>query len=281
MLNGLFLFHIHILFALDKWRKENSNEVNNWLNIIGEFESLNSFANLAFNNREYCYPEILEEEIVTASQMGHTQIEKEKNISNDISFKQEKFIVLTGSNMSGKSTFLRTLGINIVLARAGSVVCAKNFALFPFDLYVSMRITDSLQDSELFFYAELKKLQQIIQHLEAKNKTFVMLDKILRGTNSNDKHRGIVGLIRKLAANNACGIMATHDLTVADLLAEYPGYMSNKCFESEIINGELVFDYKLKEGVCTKLNASFFNEENGRDRLTGFQLSHFYPHSLH
>lgn len=130
LLNGLFLFHIHILFSLDKWRKKNSNEVNNWLNIIGEFESLNSFANLAFNNREYCYPEILEEEIVTASQMGHPLIRKEKSVSNDISFQQEKFIVLTGSNMSGKSTFLRTLGINIVLARAGSVVCAKSLACF-------------------------------------------------------------------------------------------------------------------------------------------------------
>lgn len=130
-------------------------------------------------------------------------------------------------------------------------------------MYVSMRITDSLQDSESFFYAELKKLQQIIQHLEARNKTFVMLDEILRGTNSNDKHRGTIGLIRKLAANNACGIMATHDLTVADLSAEYPGYMNNKCFESEIINGELVFDYKLKEGVCTKLNASFLMKKMG------------------
>ena len=263
LLNGLFLFHIHILFALDKWKKKNRDEVMNWLNIIGEFESLNCFANLAFNNPEYCYPELSNEEIISATQMAHPLIRKEKNVSNDISFQQEKFIVLTGSNMSGKSTFLRTLGINLVLARAGSVVCAKSFALFPFDLHVSMRITDSLQDSESFFYAELKRLQEIIHHLEAKNKTFVMLDEILRGTNSNDKHSGTIGLIRKLAANNTCGIIATHDLTVADLSAEYPGYMGNKCFESEIINGELVFDYKLKEGVCTKLNASFLMKKMG------------------
>jgi MutS domain V/MutS domain III len=263
LLNGFCLFHIHILFALDKWKKKNSGKVMDWLHIIGEFESLNSFANLAFNNREYCYPEISKEELVTASQMAHPLIRKEKSVSNDISFQQEKFIVLTGSNMSGKSTFLRTLGINLVLARAGSTVCAKSFTLFPFDLYVSMRITDSLQDSESFFYAELKRLQEIIHHLQAKNKTFVMLDEILRGTNSNDKHSGTVGLIRKLAANNACGIIATHDLTVADLSAEYPDYMGNKCFESEIINGELVFDYKLKEGVCTKLNASFLMKKMG------------------
>jgi ABC-type multidrug transport system fused ATPase/permease subunit len=263
ILNGLSLFHIHILFALDKWKKKNDKDVMSWLQIIGEFESLNSFANLAFNNPDYYYPDISQEEIVSAAQMGHPLIRKEKSVTNDISFQQEKFIVLTGSNMSGKSTFLRTLGINLVLARAGSIVCAKNFALFPFALYVSMRITDSLQDSESFFYAELKRLQEIIQHLQAKNKTFVMLDEILRGTNSNDKHGGTVGLIRKLAANHACGIIATHDLTVADLSAEYPSYMGNKCFESEIINGELVFDYKLKEGVCTKLNASFLMKKMG------------------
>lgn len=263
LLNGFCLFHIHILYSLDKWKKKNSEKVMDWLHIIGEFELLNSFANLAFNNREYCYPGISKEELVTASQMAHPLIRKEKSVSNDISFQQEKFIVLTGSNMSGKSTFLRTLGINLVLARAGSVVCAKSFTLFPFDLYVSMRITDSLQDSESFFYAELKRLQEIIHHLQAKNKTFVMLDEILRGTNSNDKHSGTVGLIRKLAANDACGIIATHDLTVADLSAEYPAYMGNKCFESEIINGELVFDYKLKEGVCTKLNASFLMKKMG------------------
>ncbi|MES1214708.1 MAG: DNA mismatch repair protein MutS [Bacteroidota bacterium] len=263
LLNGLCLFHIHILFALDKWKKKNDAEVMNWLNIIGEFESLNCFANLGFNNPGYCYPEITNEEIITASQMAHPLIRKEKSISNDISFKQEKFIVLTGSNMSGKSTFLRTLGINLVLARAGSVVCAKSFTLFPFDLYVSMRITDSLQDSESFFYAELKRLQEIIQHLEAKNKTFVMLDEILRGTNSNDKHSGTIGLIRKLVASKACGIIATHDLTVAELSSEHPGYMGNKCFESEIINNELTFDYKLKDGVCTKLNASFLMKKMG------------------
>jgi ABC-type multidrug transport system fused ATPase/permease subunit len=263
LLNGFFLFHLHILFALDKWKNKNGEEVINWLNTIGDFESLNCFANLAFNNPGYCYPEISPEKTIIASQMGHLLIRKEKTVSNDISFQQEKFIVLTGSNMSGKSTFLRTLGINLVLSRAGSVVCAKNFTLFPFDLYVSMRITDSLQDSESFFYAELKRLQEIIRHLQAKNKIFVMLDEILRGTNSNDKHSGTIGLIRKLVVNKACGIIATHDLTVADLSAEYPGYMGNKCFESEIINGELVFNYKLQEGVCTTLNASFLMKKMG------------------
>jgi ABC-type multidrug transport system fused ATPase/permease subunit len=263
LLNGLSLFHIHILFALDKWKKKNDEHVMKWLQTIGEFESLNSFANLAFNNPSYCYPEILNDETIATTQMTHPLIRKERGVSNDISFQQQKFIVLTGSNMSGKSTFLRTLGINIVLAKTGSVVCAKTFSLFPFDLYVSMRITDSLQDSESFFYAELKRLRAIIQHMEEKNKTFVMLDEILRGTNSNDKHNGTVGLIRKLVTNKACGIIATHDLTIADLSSAYAGYVGNKCFESEIIDGELVFDYKLKDGVCTRLNATFLMKKMG------------------
>ena len=165
--------------------------------------------------------------------------------------------------MSGKSTFLRTLGINLVLARTGSVVCAQTFTLFPYDLHVSMRITDSLQDSESLFYAELKRLHSIIEHLHSDRKTFVILDEILRGTNSNDKHNGTVGLIRKLATYNTCGIIATHDLTIADMSAQYPAYMGNKCFESIIINDELLFDYKLKEGVCSKLNASFLMKRMG------------------
>ncbi|MBL7745712.1 MAG: DNA mismatch repair protein MutS [Chitinophagaceae bacterium] len=262
-LNGLFLFHVHILFALDQWKKKHAGKIMDWLHVIGEFEALHCFANLAFNNKDFCFPQLSNEEGLSATGMGHPLIRREKRICNDVSFQQEKFIVLTGSNMSGKSTFLRTLGINLVLARTGSVVCAKNFALYPYELHVSMRITDSLQDSESFFYAELKRLQAIIEHLKSDRKTFVILDEILRGTNSNDKHNGTIGLIRKLAAYECCGIIATHDLTIADMSAAYPGYMGNKCFESVIANDELIFDYKLKEGVCSKLNASFLMKRMG------------------
>ncbi|MEI9808467.1 MAG: DNA mismatch repair protein MutS [Bacteroidota bacterium] len=263
LLNGLFIFHVHILFALDKWKTKHAGAVMNWLEVIGQFESLNSFANMAFNNSEFCYPQLSAKEELQATGMGHPLIRSRKRVSNDISFQPEKFVVLTGSNMSGKSTFLRTLGINLVLARTGSAVCASSFTLFPYDLHVSMRITDSLQDSESLFYAELKRLHSIIEHLHSDRKTFIILDEILRGTNSNDKHNGTVGLIRKLANYQACGIIATHDLTVADMSAQYPGYMGNKCFESVIINDELLFDYKLKDGVCSKLNASFLMKRMG------------------
>lgn len=257
LLNGLFLFHIHVLHSLEKWKRKNGGKIMNWLHWLGEAEALNSFANFSYNNSSFCWPSVSETETVEAGEMGHPLIRAGKRIDNSISFREQRFVILTGSNMSGKSTFLRTLGINLVLARAGSAVCAKEFRFYPYDVEVSMRITDSLQDSESFFYAELKRLQQIIHRLQDGHKTFVILDEILRGTNSNDKHSGTIGLIRKMVSGNACGIIATHDLTVSKLAEEYPGYISNKCFESQIINDELLFDYKLGDGICSTLSASF------------------------
>ena len=257
LLNGFFLFHVHILFYLEKWKKEHGYQIMEWLRLLGEAESLNSFANLSFNNPSFCYPAISKNEMLIADAMGHPLIRPGKRVNNSISFSDQKFVILTGSNMSGKSTFLRTLGINLILARAGSVVCAEQFIFYPFDVHVSMRISDSLQDSESFFYAELKRLQYIIHQLQEGKKIFVILDEILRGTNSNDKHSGTVGLIRKLADIKASGIIATHDLTVSKLVEEYPAYIGNKCFESRIINDELLFDYILRDGVCTTLSASF------------------------
>jgi hypothetical protein len=263
LLNGLFLFHIHVLYALEKWKQQNGNKVMDWLQWLGETEALSSFANLSFNNSAFCYPVVTGKETLRADEMGHLLIRPSKRITNSISFNEQPFIILTGSNMSGKSTFLRTLGLNLVLARAGSVVCAKQFEFYPYDVEVSMRITDSLQDSESFFYAELKRLQHIIQQLQSGHKTFIILDEILRGTNSNDKHNGTVGLIRKLVAAHACGIIATHDLTVSNLSQEYPNHVGTKCFESQIINDELIFDYKLGDGVCSTLSASFLMKKMG------------------
>lgn len=263
LLNGMFLFHIHVLFFLEKWKKENGSKILAWLKLLGEAEALSSLANLSYNNPSFCWPVITEKESLSTEEMGHLLIRASKRVTNSISFNEQPFVILTGSNMSGKSTFLRTLGLNLVLARAASSVCASRFEFYPYDVQVSMRISDSLQDSESFFYAELKRLQQIIQQLQSGHKTFVILDEILRGTNSNDKHNGTVGLIRKMVAAHACGIIATHDLTVSRLAEEYPSHVSNKCFESQIIKDELIFDYKLGNGVCSTLSASFLMKKMG------------------
>lgn len=261
--NGLFLFHIHILFQLDEWKKKFGEHITDWLIAIGEAEALSSYATLGFNNPDFCFPTTSKEESVSTVSMGHPLIRQVKRVTNSISFNEKKFIILTGSNMSGKSTFLRTLGVNLVLANAGSPVCASEFNFYPFEVYVSMRITDSLQENESFFYAELKRLHTIIQQINSGIKTFILLDEILRGTNSNDKSNGTIGLIKKMVAGKALGIIATHDLTVGNLTNEYPDYLSNKCFESAIINDELNFDYKIKEGVCNKLSASFLMKKMG------------------
>ncbi|MBZ4188549.1 MutS-related protein [Niabella beijingensis] len=263
LLNGLFLFHIHILYRLGTWKKQHGAHIHTWLEILGQFEALGSLGNFSFNNPDNCFPGVSSQPTLAATSLGHPLIRAEKRICNDVDFRQQKFIILTGSNMSGKSTFLRTVGMNLVLARCGAAVTASRFVFYPFDVYVSMRITDSLQESESFFYAELKRLQTIVQHLEKGNSTFVILDEILRGTNSNDKRNGTIGLIRKMAGFDTFGIIATHDVVVADLIQDYPRYISNKAFESEIINDELIFDYKLKDGVCTKLSASYLMKKLG------------------
>ncbi len=262
-LNGSALFHLRVFRQIEKWKAQHRPLFRQWLHVLGEAEALNSMAGFAFNNPDFIVPQLSSTEQLVAAEVAHPLIAADKRVANTLQLQQEKFIILTGSNMSGKSTFLRTLALNLMLARAGSVVCARSFSFYPFDIFVSMRIHDSLLNNESFFYAELKRLHNIIEYVQAGHKTFILLDEILRGTNSNDKHRGTVGLIQKLAAMEVCGLIATHDVTVGELTAQYPSYMANKCFEAQIINDELLFDYKLKEGVCSKLSASFLMQQMG------------------
>ncbi len=257
LMNGLFQYHLHALFTLEKWKIENKKAVFEWFETIGTFEALSSIANFAYNNPDFIFPEITTEAKMVSKEVGHPLIRREKRICNDVRFDKTKFIVLTGSNMSGKSTFLRTLGVNLILTKIGSPVCAERFECYPFDVCVSMRIDDSLQNSESLFFAELKRLKSIIETLDKPHKTFIILDEILRGTNSNDKRAGTQGLIHRLIAKNAVGIIATHDLVIGDMKADYPDYLSNQCFEATITDDVLHFDYKLREGVCQQMSAAF------------------------
>jgi len=263
LMNGFFLYHVHTLLSLEKWKKESGKYILNWFEVISEFDALNSIANYYYNNADFTFPKVSTEETLEIEQLGHPLISAKKRISNDLNLKDNKFIILTGSNMAGKSTFLRTVGINLILARMGAPVCASKFVFYPFDVFATMRINDSLQDNESFFYAELKRLQQIVEHLKKGKKTFVLLDEILRGTNSNDKREGTRGFIKKMAELKTLGVIATHDLTISQMEQEYPGYLVNKCFEVEIINDELYFDYKLKNGVCQKMSAAFLMKKLG------------------
>jgi len=261
LLNGLMLYHFHELKNLLKWKKEHSAAIILWLDIIAEIEALNSFANLHYNNPDFTFPLLNDENKIEFKNLAHPLLKKEGRIGNNINFDPD-FMILTGSNMSGKSTFLRCLGINMILAGAGAPVCAEEANINPLPVLVSMRLSDSLSDSESYFFAEVKRLRFITDELK-KNKAFVLLDEILRGTNSEDKRTGTIKVIKRMIVLNAVGAIATHDIEVCNLTDEYPEKLINRCFEAQIENNELYFDYCLRDGICKNKSATFLMEKMG------------------
>lgn len=254
-LNGTIQFHVHIFRQLVKWKKNHRESIGQWIEQIAEVESILSFSNFQVNNPEYCFPDLSGEQI-SFEELGHPLISKEKRVCNSISFEQERFVILTGSNMSGKSTFLRTLGIGVILSNAGSVVPAKSASFYPIPLLVSMRLSDSLEESTSYFFSEVKRLKLIIDNLN-QGPAFVLLDEILRGTNSDDKQNGTIGIVQQMVRLNAIGMIATHDLEVCETTNSHPAYLKNKCFEVEIRDNDLFFDYKLRDGICQNKSATF------------------------
>ena len=262
LFNGTFLFNLHVLKALLKWKENYSAELAKWIEIIGEFETLNSFANLAYNNPDFAFPEINSEYKIGFKNLSHPLLNPASRVGNDTHFYPQSFMILTGSNMSGKSTFLRSLGINMVLGGIGSVVCASEANIHPLPVLVSMRLSDSLADSESYFFAEIKRLKQIMDALED-TPAFVLLDEILRGTNSDDKRNGTIEVVKKVISKKAIGAIATHDIEVCLTTNEYPEILTNQCFEVEIRDNDLHFDYKLRNGICKNKSATFLMQKIG------------------
>lgn len=260
LFNGTFLFNLHVLRALLKWKEDYASEMNHWVSIIGEIEALNSLANLAYNNDDFVFPEINSEYKIEFKNLSHTLLNPATRIGNDTQFHPQSFVILTGSNMSGKSTFLRSLGINMVLSGIGSVICASKAKVHPLPVLVSMRLSDSLSDSESYFFAEIKRLKQIMDALE-NQPAFVLLDEILRGTNSDDKRNGTIEVVKKIISKKAIGAIATHDIEVCLTTNEYPEILTNQCFEVEIQNNDLHFDYKLRNGICRNKSATFLMQK--------------------
>lgn len=253
--------------ALEKWKKQNHSNVINWFTALGEFEALNSLAILSFNHPGWCFPEIKDEHFyIEGKNIGHPLIENEKCVTNQIHInKTGKLMLVTGSNMAGKSTYLRSIGINTVMAMAGAPVCASSFSISPVQVISSMRITDNLEESTSTFYAELKKLKTVIDKVNDNEKVFILLDEILRGTNSFDRHTGSAALIKQLIKHQAVGIIATHDIELAALKNEFPANILNYHFDVQVSNDELYFDYKLKDGICNSMNASILMKKIGID----------------
>lgn len=260
--NGFFLRDLWVVRKIDKWIALHGTKVEEWFKVVAEFDALNSFANFAFNHPNYVYPEVLsDEKQLDAIQLGHPLLKSDGRIDNDFKMLNQQFFIITGANMAGKSTFLRTVGLSVVMANCGLPVCAKSFRYSPIKLITSMRTTDSLSENESYFFSELKRLKRIIDTIE-QEEHFIILDEILKGTNSLDKAKGSQQFVEKLVRTKSTGIIATHDLSLCELEAQLPE-VKNYYFDAEIVNDELYFDYRLKTGVCQNMNASFLLKKMG------------------
>jgi len=263
-LNTLLFWDIHQVNKLEKWKSTNKN-ISKWFHSVGEFETLSSFSNFYFNNPNWCFPKIIENHFFfDAKNLGHPLIVTKDRVCNNLSINGKgKILLISGSNMSGKSTFLRTIGVNFILAMAGSCVCATEFVFSPIRILSSMRINDSLKNNTSTFFAELKKLELIIKMVEKKEKVFLLLDEILKGTNSIDRNIGSSALIKQFILKETVGIIATHDLALTEMSKEFPSNIENYNFDIKINNEDLYFDYLLNKGVCTSLNASILMKKMG------------------
>lgn len=264
-LNAFLLWDLQQVLLLEKWKVTNKQQVTKWYEGLAAFESLATLGNLSFNHPNWCFPILAGDKgTFTAKEMGHPLIPVDKIVNNDFSADGiGKINLITGSNMAGKSTFLRSIGVNTVLSMAGAPVCAEQLTLHPTRIISTMRVNDNLEESTSTFYAELKKLKTIIEAVNNGENVFLLLDEILRGTNSLDRHTGSEALLKQLIKHNAVGLLATHDLELAKLIDQYPSNITNYHFDVQVNNEELYFDYKLKRGICQSMNASLLMKKIG------------------
>jgi ABC-type multidrug transport system fused ATPase/permease subunit len=264
ILNATLMWDLYSMIRLEMWKRKYGSNLNKWIKVIAEFDLLSSVANFKYNNPDFIYPGISDKTIFSSLDLGHPLIPYKKRVPNDFSLnKSGEMVIITGANMAGKSTFLRTIGINIILAMNGMPVCASDFKFKLTDIFSGMRTADSLNENESYFYAELKRLKYIIEKLKQKKQSFILLDEILKGTNSVDKAKGSWKFVEHLTELKATGVIATHDLTLCDLETKYPENIINKCFEVQIDKNKIKFDYKLHSGVTQNMNASLLMQQMG------------------
>ncbi len=257
LFNNMFFWDLHCVYRIEKWKRRAGPVIHKWFDVIGNFETLSSFANTLYNNPDWTMPEVTGAEFqLEARSIGHPLIPRAENVRNDVNMQNKgNVLIVTGPNMSGKTTFLKTLGVNIVLAMAGGPVCAKKFVLSPLKLYTSMKVTDSLDKKLSLFYAELQRLKMIMDAILDEEPVFFLIDEMLKGTNESDRQKGAIALIKQLVGKKADGILATHDLELTKLEKDHIEAISNYHFDGYIEGDKLFFDYKLKTGVCRSSNA--------------------------
>lgn len=286
LFNNIFMWDFHCVYRLEKWRRHNAHNVPQWFEVIGKFEALSSFGSVHFNNPAWVMPEVVEQSfLLEAEALGHPLIPTAERVCNDMQVTEKRgqgkvrngnLMVVTGPNMAGKSTFLRTVGVNIVLALAGGPVCAKRFSLSRIKLFSSMQSSDSLDKHLSLFYAELQRLKMILDGLDRNEPVFFLIDEMLKGTNALDRQKGAVAMLKQLIRSRANGISATHDLKLTTLEDpnewkktgdEFPKdvHITNYHFDGYVEGDKLLFDYKLKPGVCRSFNALALMRKMGID----------------
>lgn len=265
VLNVLLLWDIRQMRRLEEWQSKHRSHPHVWFNILAETDALTGMAAFAYSNPEFIFPTINTSCFgIKAVDSGHPLIPADDRVNNNINLNGSgSFNIITGANMAGKSTYLRTIGVNLILALNGCPVCASSFECYPAGVFTSLRTTDSLSASQSYFFAELLRLKELIDRLKSGEQLYILLDEILKGTNSADKQAGSKALLTQLIQMNASGFIATHDLELGKLADVFPGLLVNNSFEAEIINDTLHFDYKLKPGIARNMNATFLMRKMG------------------
>jgi DNA mismatch repair ATPase MutS len=256
VVNLFLLWDVHCVLALEAWQERAGRFVREWLDVVGEAEALSSLAGLAHDEPDFCFPELSESTCFLAQELGHLLIERGARVTNGVELPEAgTALLVTGSNMSGKSTMLRSMGLANVLAFAGGPVCAKRLVLGELNLVTSIRISDSLASGVSHFYAELNKLKSVVDATAGKKAVFFLLDEILHGTNSLERQIGARWVIGELIKRGALGAVSTHDMGLAELEPELMKRVTLIHFRESVQNDEMSFDYKAHPGPVQAGNA--------------------------
>jgi hypothetical protein len=253
---AMLLWTTHVAIAIEQWRIRSGRRAGEWIEAVGEIEALASLASFAFEHPTFAVPEIVPgAPLFEATALGHPLIPADRRVTNDITLGDPlQLLVVSGSNMSGKSTMMRSVGLGVVLAMTGAPVCAGSLRVAPIAVGASIRIHDSLQENASRFFAEILRIRQVLE-LSRQGPLLFLLDEILAGTNSHDRRIGAEAIVRGLVERNAIGLVSTHDLALAQIAESLAPRAANVHFEDHIEDGNVVFDYRMRSGVVTKSNA--------------------------
>ncbi|WP_186754002.1 MutS-related protein [Echinicola salinicaeni] len=270
LFNYIFFLDVYFLLQIEAWRKKNKNHIKQWEESIAQVEAISSLAGFSYANPNFNFP-IINKSLTTLKfkNLGHPLLKESKRVNNNFNLEEGQIAMITGSNMAGKSTFLRAIGTNLILGLMGAPCCASSAEIYPFRLFSSMRIKDDLEEGVSSFYAELQRITTLLDKIKSDEPVFFLLDELFKGTNSKDRNKGGYSLIKQLKRLGATGLISTHDLELAQLVSSH-NMISNYSFNSSLCNEELSFTYKLEEGICKDFNASELMKNAGIEIIEQF-----------